>query len=171
PRVWKVVMPARLVRSPIHRQPIARPPEQSVVPHLLTMAMASAWRERDDGQMIDMILRNAHLAGHDELTDLGVDQGRIVEVADDSPAPETMCLAGGLVTPPLVEPHIHLDAVLTVGQPRPNLSGSLFEGIAVWAERVADLTYEDVQSRVRQVLRWQFASGVQHVRSHVDVCD
>ena len=57
------------------------------------------------------------------------------------------------------------------GQPRPNVSGSLFEGIAVWAERVADLTYEDVQSRVRQMLRWQLASGVQHVRSHVDVCD
>ncbi|MCW2510599.1 MAG: Cytosine deaminase, partial [Modestobacter sp.] len=50
-------------------------------------------------------------------------------------------------------------------------SGSLFEGIAVWAERVADLTHEDVQSRVRQVLRWQLANGVQTVRSHVDVCD
>jgi cytosine deaminase len=61
--------------------------------------------------------------------------------------------------------------VLTVGQPRPNVSGSLFEGIAVWAERVADLTYADVQSRVRQILRWQLACGVQHVRSHVDVCD
>jgi len=48
---------------------------------------------------------------------------------------EVIELAGRLVTPPLVEPHIHLDAVLTVGQPRPNVSGSLFEGIAVWAER------------------------------------
>jgi cytosine deaminase len=70
-----------------------------------------------------------------------------------------------------VEPHIHLDAVLTVGQPRPNLSGTLFEGIAIWAERVKSLTVEDVKSRVRQVLRWQLANGVQHVRSHVDVCD
>jgi len=61
--------------------------------------------------------------------------------------------------------------VLTVGQPRPNVSGSLLEGIAVWAERVASLTAGDVQSRVRQVLRWQLACGVQHVRSHVDVCD
>ena len=31
----------------------------------------------------------------------------------------------------------------TVGQPRPNVSGSLFEGIAVWADRVAGLTYEE----------------------------
>ena len=80
-------------------------------------------------------------------------------------------VAGRLVTPPLVEPHIHLDAVLTVGQPRPNRSGSLFEGIAVWGERVKDLTADDVKQRVREVLRWQLANGVQHVRSHVDVCD
>jgi len=121
--------------------------------------------------MIDKILRNARVAGQDALTDLGIDGGRIVTVADDTIADETIDLAGRLVTPPLVEPHIHLDAVLTVGQPRPSESGSLFEGIAVWAERVAELTHEDVQSRVRQILRWQLACGVQHVRSHVDVCD
>src|SRR6266702_3883137 len=121
--------------------------------------------------MIDLLLRNARVAGHDPLTDLGVDRGRMVAVDAGTTAAETIDLGGSLTTPPLVEPHIHLDAVLTVGQPRPNVSGSLFEGIAVWAERVADLTYEDVRSRVRQVLRWQLASGVQHVRSHVDVCD
>jgi cytosine deaminase len=120
--------------------------------------------------MIDLILRNARLAGQDGLTDLHIDQGRIVAAAIQDAA-EVIDLGGRLVTPPLVEPHIHLDAVLTVGQPRPNVSGSLFEGIAVWADRVADLSYEDVQARVRQVLRWQLACGVQYVRSHVDVCD
>ena len=121
--------------------------------------------------MIDLILRNARVAGQDALSDMGVDNGVLVAVSDEETATETIDLAGRLVTPPLVEPHIHLDAVLTVGQPRPNVSGSLFEGIAVWAERVADLSYEDVQSRVSQILRWQLACGVQHVRSHVDVCD
>ncbi|HTA02391.1 MAG TPA: cytosine deaminase [Streptosporangiaceae bacterium] len=121
--------------------------------------------------MIDLILRNARIAGQDTLTDLGVDQGVLTAVGADTTAAQILDLAGRLVTPPLVEPHIHLDAVLTVGQPRPNVSGSLFEGIAVWADRVADLTYDDVQSRVRQILRWQLACGVQHVRSHVDVCD
>src|SRR5689334_565493 len=111
--------------------------------------------------MIDLILRNARLAGQQGLTDLGV----------DATATETIDVSGRLVTAPLVEPHIHLDAVLTVGQPRPNVTGSLFEGIAIWAERVADLSYEDVQARVSQVLRWQLACGVQHLRSHVDVCD
>jgi cytosine/creatinine deaminase len=121
--------------------------------------------------MIDLILRNGRLAGQDTLTDLGVHAGRIVAAGDGGQAAEVIELGGRLVTPPLVEPHIHLDAVLTVGQPRPNISGSLFEGIAIWADRVADLSYADVQARVRQVLKWQLACGVQHVRSHVDVCD
>jgi cytosine/creatinine deaminase len=119
----------------------------------------------------DLILRNARLAGAQALTDVGVQDGRIVEVGPADTAAETVDLGGRLVTAPLVEPHIHLDAVLTVGQPRPNVTGSLFEGIAVWADRVADLTYADVQARVRQILRWQLACGVQQVRSHVDVCD
>jgi len=121
--------------------------------------------------MIDLLLRNARLVGQEALTDLGIDNGVITAVDQTTSAAETIDLAGRLVTPPLVEPHIHLDAVLTVGQPRPNVSGSLFEGIAIWADRVASLSYDDVQARVRQVLRWQLACGVQHVRSHVDVCD
>jgi cytosine/creatinine deaminase len=121
--------------------------------------------------MTDLILRNARVAGSAAPADLHVSSGRLVDRVPDPGAAEVLDLGGRLVTPPLVEPHIHLDAVLTVGQPRPNVSGSLFEGIAVWADRIADLTYDDVQSRVRQVLRWQLACGVQHVRSHVDVCD
>jgi cytosine deaminase len=112
--------------------------------------------------VIDMLLTNTSRG------DIGIDGGRIVP---PGPARQNRDLGGRLVTPPLVEPHIHLDAVLTVGQPRPNRSGSLFEGIAIWAERVRDLTAADVKDRVRQVLRWQLACGVQHVRSHVDVCD
>src|SRR5215475_12346285 len=117
--------------------------------------------------MIDLLLRNANTASGP--TDFGVDGG--VLVAPEGEAREVLDLGGRWVTPPLVEPHIHLDAVLTVGQPRPNLSGSLFEGIAVWAQRVKDLSIEDVRDRAGQVLRWQLANGVQHVRSHVDVCD
>jgi cytosine deaminase len=58
-----------------------------------------------------------------------------------------------------------------LGQPRENASGSLFEGIAVWADRVTTLSVDDVTARAREVLMWQLACGVQAVRSHVDVCD
>jgi cytosine deaminase len=120
--------------------------------------------------VIDLLLRNGNVPGHGPL-DLGVEAGRLVDVDGDTQAREVIDLGGRLVTPPLVEPHIHLDAVLTVGQPRANASGSLFEGIAVWAERAPLLTVEDVRTRAGTALRWQLANGVLHVRSHVDVCD
>jgi cytosine deaminase len=119
--------------------------------------------------VLDLLLTGARVAGETGTRDLGVRDGRWV--APEPEAREVERLDGALVTPPLVEPHIHLDAVLTVGEPRFNVSGSLFEGIAIWAERVRSLTIDDVKTRVRRVLRWQLACGVQHVRSHVDVCD
>ena len=118
--------------------------------------------------MLDLLIRHATLLGG-ERRDIGIAEGRIA--APEESAREVVDAGGALVTPALVEPHIHLDAVLTVGEPRWNLTGSLFEGIAIWGERVKSLTVEDVKRRVRSVLRWQLANGVQFVRSHVDVCD
>src|SRR5947209_3708776 len=118
---------------------------------------------------LDLLLKNARPLGGDTLVDIGVSGGRIA--AAEAEAATTIDLEGCLVTPAFVEPHIHLDAVLTVGQPRYNTSGSLFEGIAIWGERVRDLTVADVKERVGKVLRWQLANGVLFVRSHVDVCD
>jgi cytosine/creatinine deaminase len=119
--------------------------------------------------MLDLCLRGARVPGSSETRDIGIANGKIV-AADDA-SREVIDVDGALVTPALVEPHIHLDAVLTVGEPRYNATGSLFEGIAIWAERVQSLTVEDVQRRAGVVLRWQLANGVLHVRSHVDVCD
>jgi cytosine/creatinine deaminase len=118
--------------------------------------------------MLDLLLKNVRLPGGDARTQVGVRDGLI---ATHGEAKEVVDLGGALLTPALVEPHIHLDAVLTVGEPRHNQTGSLFEGIAIWGERVKTLTVEDVMTRARTVLRWQLANGVQHVRSHVDVCD
>jgi len=123
--------------------------------------------------VLDLLINNARLPRSAGLVSLAIQGGRIAAcpAAVEAQATNTIDARGGLLTPALVEPHIHLDAVLTVGQPRHNLSGSLFEGIAIWGERVKDLTVADVKSRVSQVLRWQVANGVLFVRSHVDVCD
>src|SRR3954469_18497342 len=121
---------------------------------------------------VDLLIRNARPPRAAEPCDLAVRDGVLVDPADAAAgAHESIDVGGSLVTAALVEPHIHLDAVLTVGQPRYNQTGSLFEGIAIWGERVKDLTVEDVKQRVRRVLRWQLANGVLYVRSHVDVCD
>jgi cytosine deaminase len=121
----------------------------------------------------DLVIINARLPRSEHLASIAIEGGKIAKplVAGAAQPANVIDAQGGLLTPALVEPHIHLDAVLTVGQPRHNLSGSLFEGIAIWGERVKDLTVADVKRRVAQVLRWQVANGVLFVRSHVDVCD
>jgi cytosine deaminase len=128
-----------------------------------------------------LVVRAGRLPGRPEPVDVHVGaDGRIAAVIPTGSATEVdlgtdpaqeVDAAGMLLTPPYVEPHVHLDAVLTAGEPRWNESGTLWEGIACWSERKPLLTHDDVVRRVLQVLRWQVANGVLHVRSHVDVTD
>ena len=122
---------------------------------------------------MDLVIRNAAAVGFEGLVDVGVTGERITQIGSGlrEPAPVEIDAVGGLVSPGLVEPHVHLDAVLTEGEPRSNRSGSLFEGIQIWGERVKHLTREDVLRRGDTALRWMLAHGVTHVRAHVDVCD
>lgn len=73
--------------------------------------------------------------------------------------------------PPFVEPHIHLDATLTAGEPEWNRSGTLFEGITRWSQRKASITPEDTRQRALKTIGMLRDFGVQHVRTHVDVTD
>lgn len=122
---------------------------------------------------MDLIIRRAMLAGSERYQDIGVVGDRIARMAPALPdrAPVEVDAEGRLVTPGLVEPHLHLDAVLTEGEPRHNASGSLFEGIEIWAERVKRLTAADITRRADRALRWLLAHGVTALRAHVDVCD
>ncbi len=85
--------------------------------------------------------------------------------------PDAIDAAGQLVIPPLVEPHIHLDAVLTAGEPEWNMSGTLFEGIERWSQRKATITREDTRRRAHTAIGMLRDHGIQHVRTHVDVTD
>lgn len=120
------------------------------------------------------LLKNCRLRDRDESVDILIEQGKIAQIAPDIQAPaavEALDCAGGLVVPPFVESHIHLDSVLSAGQPRFNASGTLFEGIQIWGERKTSLTREDVQARALEALKLMAANGVLYVRTHVDVTE
>ena len=110
-----------------------------------------------------------------EPVDVGVEGDRIVAIRPRGglAGQHTTELEadGRLLSPPLVDPHVHLDAVLTVGEPRHNESGTLIEGILTWAERKRSLTHEDVKERAREAILWEVGQGTGLIRSHVDVCD
>jgi cytosine deaminase len=122
----------------------------------------------------DLMIRHAQLHRRDGLVDIAVNGGQFARIANElssASAIHEIDVAGRLVSPPFIDAHVHLDAVLTVGQPRYNSSGTLLEGIQIWSERKPSLTREDVKSRVLEEVRWEVAQGTLHIRSHVDVCD
>jgi len=126
-----------------------------------------------------LIVRNARVhpthGRPADLADISIEGERIAAIRPAgsiaSDGRRELDAAGRLVSPPLVDPHVHLDAVLTVGEPRHNESGTLIEGIQTWAERKPTLTHEDVKSRARQAVLWAAAQRTGLIRSHVDVCD
>ena len=122
-----------------------------------------------------MLVKNVHIHNREGLWQTLIEEGKISRIF---PQYEVFNYSGeivdgeeGIVYPPFVEPHIHLDATQTAGQPNWNQSGTLFEGIERWAERKSLLSHEDVKSRAWKTLKWQIANGVQYVRTHVDVSD
>ena len=110
--------------------------------------------------------------------DLVVEGGRFTSVVEAGARParvpaeaREIDAAGRFLSPPLVDPHVHLDLALTVGQPRHNATGTLIEAIQIWSELKPTLTVADVKARALEVIEWEVAQGTGFIRSHVDVCD
>ena len=121
----------------------------------------------------DLLVRNATLPDGRSGVDIGVRDGRIVAIEPglDAPARETLDARGRLVSPPFVDCHFHLDATLSLGLPRLNMSGTLLEGIALWGELKPLLTHEAVAERALKYCDLAVSRGLLAIRSHVDVCD
>lgn len=124
----------------------------------------------------ELLLRQGRLlnpTGAIETVDIAIAAGKIAAIAPHIEAEEQLelDLNGKLISPPFVESHVHLDSALTVGQPRWNESGTLFEGIEIWRERKQDLSLEDVKTRAIETLKQQAMQGVLYVRSHADVSE
>ncbi|OSN08245.1 cytosine deaminase [Lonsdalea iberica] len=122
-----------------------------------------------------MNIINAGLRHQPGLYTLSLREGLIAAIEPQNgqltAAPEDIDAGGRLVIPPLVEPHIHLDATLTAGEPAWNMSGTLFEGIERWSQRKATITHEDTKCRAHSTIGLLRDHGIQHVRTHIDVTD
>ena len=122
---------------------------------------------------MDLILRHANLPDGRRDVDIGIAVGQIVAVerALAAPAAQEIDVSGRLVSPPFVDAHFHLDAALSLGLPRRNVSGTLLEGIALWGELKPLLTQDAVVARAMAYCDMAVAQGLLAIRSHVDVCD
>lgn len=123
--------------------------------------------------MFDLIIRNANLPDGRRGLDVGIRDGRIEAVQPGLPGAcgEVLEAGGRLLSPPFVDAHFHMDSTLTYGVPRVNRSGTLLEGIALWAELKPRLTRDALVERALRYCDWAVAKGLLAIRSHVDVCD
>jgi cytosine deaminase len=123
--------------------------------------------------MFDLKVTNATLPDGRTGIDIGVKSGRIVAVEHKlgGEAGEIIDAGGLLVSPPFVDSHFHMDATLSLGQPRFNESGRLLDGIKIWGELKPLLTHEAVVERALRYCDLAVAQGLLAIRTHVDVCD
>ena len=122
---------------------------------------------------MDLVIRNATLPDGRTGIDIGIDQGRIavLEAGLAARGGREIDAEGDLVSPPFVDAHFHMDAVLSYGLPRVNRSGTLLEGIAVWGELKPQLSQDALVERAMRYCDWAVARGLLAIRTHVDICD
>jgi cytosine/creatinine deaminase len=123
--------------------------------------------------MLDLLITNAALPDGRTGMSVAVQGGRITEVTPGlaAPAHQSVDAAGHLLSPHFCDPHFHMDATLSYGQPRVNESGTLLEGIQLWGELKPLLKAEDMIARALRYCDWAVAKGLLAIRSHVDTSD
>jgi len=106
------------------------------------------------------------------VVDIAIAGGSIAAVSPHDPALPQQALSidvrGRLVTPGLIESHIHLDkAFLTERIAAPATSAA--EAIRLVGEAKRRFTVDDIQARARRVLELAIAAGTTTMRTHVEV--
>jgi cytosine deaminase len=115
-----------------------------------------------EGDAVDVVVRDGEI---DRLVPAGEAD------PETAPADRRYDAGGRLVTPPLIEPHVHLDATGTAGDPRWNERGTLAEGIDIWGEYKQELTVDDVVERATRTVEWYASHGVTRIRTHADATE
>ena len=119
--------------------------------------------------MIDLLLRDCRLPDGEAPQHIAIVGGRIASIGRDAPAAlEVIEVEGRLVTPGLVEAHIHLDKALLDDRVTA-AAGTLDEAIRLTGAAKRDFTVEDIRARARRVLDMAIAAGTTAMRSHVEV--
>ena len=122
---------------------------------------------------VDLIIKNANLSNDQSGVDIACKDGLIISVERgiEANAKKIIDAQGHLVSPPFVDPHFHMDATLSLGTPRMNVSGTLLEGISLWSELKPIQTVDQIIDRALKYCDLAVSMGIGAIRSHVDICD
>ncbi|MBO0479885.1 amidohydrolase family protein [Vagococcus fluvialis] len=118
---------------------------------------------------MSILLKNVRLANEEELKDVAIKEGKIIEISNtvEGTFDKVIEGAGNVLIPGLVESHIHLDKALIASR-KPNQSGTLQEAIQVTAELKPTFTEEDIYTRAKTTLDMIIPRGVTAIRTHAE---
>lgn len=122
----------------------------------------------------DLIVRNARLAGaaaDSPLMDLGIQAGKFAAIQPglSADAKEMVDAAGRLVSPGLVETHIHLDKTCVIDRCAPETSRNPHGAMERMSAIKHTFSVEDVNQRARRTLEKCLLHGCTLMRTHVEV--
>ncbi|MGB3366286.1 MAG: amidohydrolase family protein [Acidaminobacteraceae bacterium] len=120
---------------------------------------------------MDLIIRNAKVRNCEELLDIVVNHGVFEKIEPNIVGnfKTEIDAKGKLVSPPIIDPHIHLDKVNIFDEVRPNESGTLTEAIEIIWEKKKTYTDEDIVARSEKVVKQAITNGTLYMRTHIDV--
>jgi cytosine deaminase len=120
----------------------------------------------------DATLRACRVPGREGLVDITVHEGRITAIGTHDPAAgyagPLIDVGGRVVTPGLVEAHIHLDKAFLSERISAGAT-STREAIRLVGEAKRSFTADDIGGRARRVLDLAVAAGTTTMRAHVEV--
>jgi cytosine deaminase len=117
----------------------------------------------------DLLLQGCRLPDG-RLVDLGTLGGKVAEIGSLTGRPSHRAVEcdGRVLTPGLVDAHIHLDKAL-LSERAPSIEGTVAEALRVTAEAKRHFTVDDIRERARRVLDQAVRAGTTAMRSHVEI--
>jgi cytosine deaminase len=108
------------------------------------------------------------------LKDISIKNGKIDQILDtgnfnEGDFSKVIDAKGNLVTPPFIDPHIHLDKILINEVVRENVTGTLKEAIEIIWEKKKNYDLEDIRERAGRIIREAISHGTLYMRTHVDI--
>ena len=122
---------------------------------------------------MDLIIRGGLLAGIDEVADIGIDGGRIVQIEAYIPerGAEEIDASGNLVSMGFIDAHIHADKAFTAGRIDHEIDApDGYLGRVARARRVKEsFDVQDVRRRASRLFEMAAASGTTTMRTQVEL--
>jgi len=119
----------------------------------------------------ELVIRNANLDGNGSIQDIGISAGKIKKIRNRIPVrgKQEIDAGGGIVTPPFIDPHTHLDKAYL--KPARNHTGTLEEAIEIMRDYKGEGLIATLDQRVEQAIKRAIVNGTLAIRTHVDISE